>query len=246
MENAIFVGLSRQMVLQRQMDAVANNIANMNTAGYRSQQMLFETYLADVDDPGPGQGHEMSMVIDQAMVADLRPGPLVETGNEFDLALMGDGFLRVQTPSGPRYTRSGHLSLDGQRQLVNTSGLPLLTADGGTITIPAGTERITITEDGTVSADNAQVGRIDIVEFDEPHRLEPLGASLFVTNEAPRPAEATTVMQGAIESSNVEPIVEMTQMIAIARAYETTQQILQNEHERQQSAIRRLGQMAST
>ena len=246
MENASYIAMSRQMVLRRQLEVVANNLANMNTAGYRSQQMQFQTYLADQGSRPGGVGDSMTMVIDRAVMSDLRPGPIVETENALDVALLGDGYLRVGTPAGPRYTRNGHLSLDEQGQLVNAGGLPVLDRGGNAIAVPRDAELISISEDGTVSADDAQVGVIDLVEFNDPHRLEPLGGGLFVTNEPPMPAERTSVLQGAIESSNVQPIVEMTQMIQIARSYESTQRMLQDEHERQRTAIRRLGQMSAS
>ena len=245
MENAQYVGLSRHMALQRQMATVANNIANMNTAGYRSQQMLFQSHMHEPDASGAPAHTSMSMVIDHALLADTRAGAIIDTQNALDVALVGDGFLRVQSEAGPRYTRSGHLSLDLDGQLVNSLGRPVMTPTNGAIVIPPGTDRISIAEDGTVSADDVLVGQIDIVEFDDPRQLEPLGGTLFATNSVPRPAENTSLVQGAIENSNVQPIVEMSQMIEIARAYESTQRMMQNEHERHQSAIRRLGQMAS-
>ena len=246
MENASYIALSRQMALRRQLDVVANNLANMNTAGYRSQQMQFQTYLADRGSVTGAGDQPMSMVIDRAVMTDLRPGPIVETENALDVALLGDGYLRVGTPGGPRYTRNGHLSLDEDGRLVNAGGLPVLDPAGNPIEVPRDAERVSISEDGTVSAGDVQVGTIGLVEFAEPHRLEPLGGGLFVTNETPTPTERTSLLQGAIESSNVQPIVEMTQMIQIARSYESTQRMLQNEHERQRTAIRRLGQMSAS
>lgn len=245
MENASYIGLSRQMVLRRQMEVVANNIANMNTAGYRGEHMLFQSHMMEPDRPGQRNDHGISMVLDQAVVRDLRPGAMVQTGNPLDIAIVGEGYLVLDTPAGPRYSRNGHLSLDTERRIVDASGLPVMDANGGAISVPDGTADITISANGDVTADNAQIGTINIVGFDNELGLTPLGGGLYVSNDLPRPAQDTQVIQGSYENSNVQPIVEMTTMIQLARSYQSTQKFVQDEHERQVTAIRRLGQMTA-
>ena len=243
MENTLYIGLSNEMALQRQMSVVANNIANVNTAGYRTQQMLFQNYMAEPD--ATDRDLDVAMVIDQAVVADLRPGALVQTGNPLDVALTGDAYLVVDTPAGPRYTRNGHLSLDAESRLVDSSGLPLLDTDGQAIEIPTSAAAITIGRDGSISADDLVVARLNVVSFEDPLGIRPLGGGLHVTNEQPRAAEGVEVIQGAIENSNVQPVVELTRMIEISRQYAATQQMMADENNRQRQAIRRLGEMAA-
>ena len=252
MENSIYTGLSRQMALRRQMDVVANNIANMNTAGFRSQQMLFVEAVMEADQPGVSRDSEVSMVIDQGVVRDLRPGRLEQTGNPLDVAVHGDGYMVVETPSGPRYTRSGHLAIDGERRLTDATGLPIMSDGDQPMVVPQTARDITISASGAVSyIDGAgdptaliEIGRIKLVAFNDEINLTALGGGLYVTNEAPHDAENTDLIQGAIEQSNVQPVVEMTRMIEISRQYASNQKLLEDEHERINTAVRRIGQMA--
>ena len=252
MENSIYTGLSRQMALRRQMEVVANNVANMNTAGFRSQQMLFLEAVMEADQPGISRDSEVSMVIDQGVVRDLRPGRLEQTGNPLDVAIQGDGYMVVETPSGPRYTRSGHLAIDEERRLTNAIGLPLLGENDQPMVIPQTARDITIAASGAVSyIDGAgdpteliELGRIKLVAFNDEINLTTLGGGLYVTNEAPHEAQNTNLIQGAVEQSNVQPVVEMTRMIEVSRQYASTQKLLDDEHERINTAVRRIGQMA--
>jgi flagellar basal-body rod protein FlgF len=252
MENSLYIGLSRQMALRRQMDVVANNIANMNTAGFRSQQMLFLEQVMEADKPGVTQDTEVSMVIDQGVARDLRPGRLEQTGNPMDVAVQGEGYMVVDTPSGPRYTRSGHLAVDDERRLTDASGLPIMSTEDQPFVIPQTARDVTIAANGDVSyidsaGDPTQpvaLGRIKLVAFNDEVRMTTLGGGLYVTNEAPHDAQNTDLIQGAIEHSNVQPVVEMTRMIEISRQYSSNQRLLESEHERINTAIRRLGRMA--
>ena len=255
MENPIYVALSRQMVLRRQMDIVANNIANMNTAGFKAQQMVFREHLMEPSAPAPVSGPDLalSMVIDQGTVRDMRPGRMNETGNPLDIALEGSGYLVVDTVAGPRYTRNGHLALDPDRQLVDGAGLPVMGKEGGPIVIPDDAAEIMISENGGVTAIGEgagavpqQVGTLRLVEFEEERRLTPLGGGLYATNQVPIDSEATRVIQGSIELSNVQPILEITQMINVSRQYQSTQSLLQQENDRLRSAIQRLGRMTQS
>ena len=243
MENTIYAGLSRQMALRRQMEVVANNIANMSTAGYRSEQMLFVEYMNEPDGPGYGNDDAVAMVLDQGTVRDMRPGPMVRTDNPFDVAIEGRGYLVVETPAGPRYTRNGHLSLDVDRRLVDGSGLPVLGTGDQPITVPQNAGDVSISANGDVSADGQIVGSIRLVEFDDELRMVPLGGGLYVTNQMPADSADTELRQGFIEQSNVLPIVEMTRMIEVSRSYQSTSRLLNDEHERQRQTIRRFGQM---
>jgi flagellar basal-body rod protein FlgF len=214
--------------------------------------MLFLEQVMEADKPGVPRGPGVSMVIDQGVVRDLRPGRLEQTGNPLDVAVQGDGYMVVETPGGPRYTRSGHLAIDGDRRLTDATGLPIVGTQDQQFVVPQTARDIRIAANGDVSyIDGAgdptvpvQLGRIKLVAFDDEINLTALGGGLYVTNEMPHEAQNTDLIQGAIEQSNVQPIVEMTRMIEISRQYSSNQRLLQDEHERINTAVRRLGRMA--
>ena len=243
MENAIYTSLSREIALQRQMEVVANNIANMNTAGFRSQQVLFQTYMAEPQGAAPDT--TFSMVIDQAVVRDLRAGAIIPTDNPLDVAVRGEGYLVVETPAGPRYTRNGHLSLDAENRLVDSNGLPLLDVNGTSIQIPNGASTITISPQGDVSADDLLVSRLALAGFDDELAMSSLGGGLYATNELPREAQNTELLQGSIENSNVSPIVEMTRMIEVNRQYQAVAKLIQDDHELIRTTLRRIADMTT-
>jgi len=237
MENPIYVALSRQMALRRQLDVISNNIANMNTTGFKQQRMLFTEFLER-----PGMHEQVSFVQDRAVVRDLSVGGLTQTGNPLDLSLTGHGYFTVDTANGPRYTRAGNFRLNDQRQLVDGGGLPVLADNGQPITIPDGTKDIKVTADGVVSTELGQVGKLNIVTFKNEQLMTEVGAGLYVTDEEPQPAPADTkVAQGLLENSNVKPVVEMTSMLEIQRQYQSTQRLIDSEHERMRTMIQRLG-----
>ncbi|MBP2298779.1 flagellar basal-body rod protein FlgF [Azospirillum picis] len=240
MENSIYVALSRQMALQRQLDVTSNNIANMNTTGYKNQRMLFTEFLEK-----PGLHEKVSFVQDRAVVRDLSNGPMTQTGNPLDLALTGQGYFTVDTASGPRYTRAGNFRLNDQRQIVDAGGLPLLANNGQPLTVPAGTTDIKVSGDGTIATELGPVGKLNIVTFKKEQLMTEVGNGLYVTDEQPEPAPADTkVAQGLLETSNVKPVVEMTQMIEIQRQYMSAQRMIENEHERIRGMLQKLGRTA--
>lgn len=237
MENSIYVALSRQMALQRQLDVTSNNIANMNTTGYKNQRMLFTEFLEK-----PGLHERVSFVQDRAVVRDLSVGGMTQTGNPMDLALTGQGYFTVDTAGGPRYTRAGNFRMNDQRQMVDGGGLPVLADNGQPITLPAGTSDVKISGDGTVSTELGPVAKLNIVTFKNEQLMTEVGAGLYVSDEEPQPAPADTkVAQGLLEGSNVKPVVEMTQMIEVQRSYMSAQRVVDNEHERIRSMIQKLG-----
>ncbi len=236
MENPIYIGLSRQMVLQTQMDLVANNIANMNTPGYRAQNMVFKEHLSAPS----GANDALSMVSDFGQFQVTKPGSMKKTGNPFDLALNGPGYFGIQTPDGSKYTRAGNFEINALGELVTPAGYPVASAGGGTIVVPDDGGPVKITSDGTISNSNGEIAKLMVVEFENEQALDPEGDNLYGTDEQGTPSEITTVTQGAIEGSNVQPVQEMTQMIRVLREFQMVQKSLQSEHDRQRSVIQRL------
>lgn len=239
--NAQLIGLSRQIALQRQMDVVANNIANVNTTGFKAENLLFEEYVMPVarNQDFPTLDQPLSYVQDWATMHDLSGGAMVQTGNEFDVALNGDGFFAVQTPAGERWSKSGALQLDATGTLVNSSGHPVL-GEGGPIQFGAEETGLLIAADGSVSSSAGAKGRLRLVEFANAQELTREGQNLFAGG-TPIAATNTRVMQGFIEKSNVSGVSEMAEMIRVTRAYESAATMAQKQDDMRRDAIRRLG-----
>jgi flagellar basal-body rod protein FlgF len=246
MENPSYIGLSHQLVLRDQMAVVAQNVANMNTPGFKAQRVLFQNFVIEADAAASRQGEArpLNMVIDQAVVRDGRAGALDRTGNPLDVALMGEGYLTVETPAGPRYTRNGRLSMDADRTLIDGNGLPVLDQGGQAIRIPEGRGDIEIAGDGTISADGEEVAQLGLARFADPAGLRLMGGNLLATNERPEPDRDTRIAQGMLERSNIQGAVEMTRMMEISRAYERAQTLIKSEDERQKKAIETLGKLS--
>ena len=242
MENSIYIAMSQQSALQREIGVVANNIANMNSPGFKGQAPLFLRYIEKID----GQElrdtrlRQMALVNDYGTVTDFRAGPINATSNPLDVALHGDGFIVLQRGQDRVYTRNGHFQLDAQRRLVSTNGDLVLGQNNQPIQFPENDNDITITNDGSIANKDGVINKLQIVKFDKPQFVEPVGDSLFTTKEAEVPATDTDVKQGFLEGSNVNGIKSMTEMIEVQRAYERASQIVQQEHERMRKAADRI------
>jgi len=243
MENALLIGLSRQMAMERNMAIIANNLANMNTTGYKSESMLFDEYVMPVaSEDSPDKS--LSFVQDMGLNRNLADGKLDPTGNPFDVAISGDGYFRVQTDSGVRYTRNGHFSLDAEGRLVDVSGNPVLDDNGSVITFRPDEENITIARDGTISTDQGQRGKLGLVSFDNERLLTAAGGTLYTTDQTEVPVEKPHLVQGALEGSNVNAILQMTNMIDVTRSYASAQKLVDRADEMRREAITQLGQAA--
>lgn len=239
MENATLIAASRAVALERQMSVIANNVANMDTNGFKSGKPLFIEQLNKMSDT-----EKYSMVENRGILRDLSSGPVSQTGNPLDLALEGDGYFTVDTLNGPRYTRAGNFSLNDQRELTNANGLPVLDENGSRLSIPANARDINISDDGMVTTELGQVGRIGVVRFEREQFMTELGNSLYSTDENPIAEPATKIRQGFLEGSNVQAVREMTDMIEVNRQYQNIQKILSNEHDRLRNAYSKLSKLS--
>jgi len=245
MQNALLIGLSRQVALSRELDVVANNIANLNTFGYKADGSLFEEYLSS--SARTESGGRISYVRDRGLWRDMSMGPIERTGNPLDLAIDGDAMFAVQTPRGERYTRNGALHLDATGQLVTSEGNPVL-GTGGPIVLQPNDREISISRDGTISVRNGasrndiQRGKLRLVSFARPQALQKDGGSTFkaAPDNAPQETDKATIQQGAIEQSNVRGVVEMSRMIEITRAYTQVSTMLQQQGDLSQQSIDKL------
>lgn len=234
MDTTSYLALSRQVTLQRHLATLATNIANASTSGYRAQHTVFEQVLLQAGDAG-----RVAFVQDVALARDLSPGPVEQTGNPLDVALEGSGYLSFATPAGTRYGRAGRLELDAEGRLVGPEGHPVLDDGGNPISLPADDLAITVGPDGTISGRSGPLARLGIVDFAHEQALERTGDGLLAATEFPAPASTTRVVQGALEGSNVQPVVEMTAMLETVRAFEGAQKLLDTEHELERQAIER-------
>jgi flagellar basal-body rod protein FlgF len=250
MENAVLVGLSRQMALHREMDIVANNVANLNTTGFKSDGALFEQYLMPVarDNGFRGADSRINFVQDRASWLDLSQGPIQQTGNPLDVAVQGTGFLVVQTPRGERYTRNGALQINARGELVTSEGHQVL-GESGPITFQNTDRDITINADGSIRVREGDVdsarGTLRIVDFERPQQLKKDGGSTFqaAADLPPRAAAESRIVQGAVEKSNVQGVLEMTRLIEVSRSYSSVAAILQQQGELRRDVITRLAEV---
>jgi len=244
MENAQLVSLSRQIALQRQMDVVANNMANINTTGFKAEDLLFKQYdmpvAADNDFPG---SQTVAYTEDWATVHNMTTGALDQTGNPLDLALSGPGFLSVQTPAGTRYTKAGSLAINAQGTLVDLSGNPVLSTSGP-VQFDSNDSDIIISKDGTISTSQGTKGKLAIAEFADPQAMTREGKNLW-NGPAPIAPTETSVVQGSVERSNVSPVEEMAQMIRVQRAYEQMADLMSRQDDLRNNAVQKLGSLAA-
>lgn len=232
MENSILVTLSAQSALRRRLDVVANNLANASTTGFKREQVLFAAHLPPPSIGVVSRGGRPVMVRDTATVADHAQGRLERTDNPLDVAIRGDGYFVIETAGGNRYTRDGHFRLDPSGRLVTEDGDPVLDAGGGPIVIGPENAQIAIAADGTLSSELGELGRLNVVRFDRPQSLEPAGGGLWWAADVPQAVEYPSLVQGMLESSNVQPIQEINDLIRVHRAYDQAKQFTDREDER--------------
>jgi len=245
MQDILLVGLSRQVALRRELDVVANNIANIDTTGYKGSSALFEEYLSSAT--SSDQNSPISFVRDSATYIDMSRGPLQRTGNPLDLAIDGGAFFAVQTPNGVRYTRNGAFKIDATGQIVTNDGYPVL-GDGGPITLQPSDSRLQVNPDGTVSVRegnsnaDSQRGKLRLVRFANTKQLQKDGASMFNYLGTDQPKQDTTskVIQGSLEKSNVKGVLEMARMIEITRSYQEVAAMMQQQSNMGTTAINQL------
>ena len=240
LENASYVNVSHQVALRRQMDIIANNIANLNTTGYRGERALFEEFLVPTS-----ENQEVSFVQDIGLIRDLAEGEMQPTGNPLDLAIGGQGFFVVESEGGPLYTRNGNFTTNDVGQLVTNEGLLILDEDNQPIQLDLADGELTISGDGTITSDLGPIARLQVVKFENPQSLQKLGSTLYSANEQPTPVEDVKVVQGMLEKSNVQAVLEITRMIDVMRSYQSTQRMVDTGHELQRRAIDKLGRAAS-
>jgi flagellar basal-body rod protein FlgF/flagellar basal-body rod protein FlgG len=251
MDNALLIGLSRQVTLGRELEVVANNLANINTTGYKADSTIFEQFLMPEASAGqfPPGSRQPAFVRDRTTWHDFGSGPIQRTGGPLDVAIDGDAFLVVQTAAGQRYTRNGALQISATGALVTHAGDPVLGV-GGPIQFQNTDHDISIGEDGTItvregaSATSDSVrGQLQLAQFADNGALRKEGSNLFsapvgVASQSASPN--VRVVQGSIEQSNVSAVSEMARMVEITRSYEQIAGLLQQQNSQRTTALDKL------
>jgi flagellar basal-body rod protein FlgF len=245
MDTTQLVCLSQELSAYQSMDSIANNLANVSTPGFKGEAPKFQEYL-DQEQPSEGQTgtQSVSFVQQTGMMRDMSEGHIDITSAPFDAAINGSGYFVVQTANGTRYTRNGHFSLDQSGRIVDDAGDPIQ-GQGGDITIQQTDGDIHIAGDGTVSGINGQIGQLNIVDFADDRALVREGASLYSTTQIANTATDATVQQGAIESSNIQPVVEISKMIEVMRSYQAVINLSTSQANSEQQTLDKLATVQS-
>ncbi|MDL2313971.1 flagellar basal-body rod protein FlgF [Desulfovibrio sp. OttesenSCG-928-C14] len=256
MQNAMFSGLFGALTTEHRMNSIANNLANINTVGYKRDTHAFrDTFIMFAHDhimepvattrseklfPEPMHMARPRLAVSQT---DFSQGGLKSTGAPLDLAISGDGFFKYLTPQGEYYSRNGHFRLDAEGTIITEQGFPVL-GDGAEIVVPAGVKNLLIAEDGRVFGDGELLGQIQIVSVEDPLQLEKLGANMY----RPRgdgeveEVEATGwIAQGFLEMPNVDVVYEMVNMIETQRQFEAYQKVMQTSDAIDREATTKVG-----
>ena len=252
MENTLLVGLSRLVTLERQVDAVANNVANINTNGFKADRSLFEEYLRSSahEDNFQRSDRRVSFVQDRGSYKDFAAGNTEMTKNPLDVSIDGKGLFVVQTPAGERYTRDGGFQINNQGQLVTAGGNPVLGTSGPIVFQPTD-KQINISADGNVTVlegtgrTDSVRGKLRIASFTNPQTLVKDGSNLYSAGQgtAAQTDNTSRVRQGYIEKSNVNAVTEMSRMVEITRTYAQIATLLQQQGDLHRTAIDKLAEV---
>ncbi len=256
MQDSVYNGLFVALTQEFRLNIIANNLANVNTIGFKREKLSFKDvlfhYAHDLADPNIGiKGGVVwpeADILTQPRINDKNivfdQGPVRKTGNPLDLCIDGKGFFKITTPNGIFYTRDGQFKLNNQGVLVNNHGFEVM-GSGGPIQIPVGTKDIFINEKGEIFADGNLVGQLDIVFVSNPSQLIKIGNNLFQikkgSNSQEVQASNVRVIQGFLEESNVNVVKEMVEMIEVLRSFEAAQRVMSFTNEEDRNLINKVG-----
>jgi flagellar basal-body rod protein FlgF len=244
MDQGIYTAAAGAIAMEDRLNVISNNIANLNTTGFKKDRMSFEKYMKQLDTSSLYPGQYKAVPIDVIAVSksiDLSEGAPVKTGNVLDIAVMGEGFFVVNTEKGPRYTRAGSFQLSTENAIITPEGYRVQ-GNGGDVTIDPEKSDIVIDSMGKITQDQDELSTLQIVKI-PPEALERQGNNLFSVKEGfmPQPVETVSLVQGSIEKANVEPISEMVEMIATARAYDSFQKVIRSVNDAYSYSMRNVG-----
>jgi flagellar basal-body rod protein FlgF len=234
MSSGIYIAAAGAVAQSNALDATSNNIANASTAGFHGDRITFKEAMT------AAKSKDVAVVGGGTSRVDSQAGAMSQTGNPLDLALEGDGMFSVQTPNGPRYTRAGNFQLDDTRRLVTVDGMQVRGEGGAPIVIPPEAQAIAIGADGSVTADGTQVGKLELVNF-ASKQLKREGSSLFSASGKPIAGEPPKVRSGMLESSNVNVVRGVVDLVKVSRQYESLMRVIQGYHDVESRAARDIG-----
>lgn len=232
MDGTTYLMATKQLSNLRNLERTSNNIANANTSGFKEDKLAFDQYLVKDMDGKTAYG------TDVYSYSNYDQGAFNTTYRQLDAGIEGDGFFTILTPDGIRYTRSGNFHLDTDRRLVTAQGHAVVSADGGEIVLDETDIEVTISEDGTISANNAERGVIGVVEFENPRLMTKLGNGLFATDQEPGGMENSRVLQGVLEESNVNSVQQISTLIELNRETAITSNMINENFQLQRSAFK--------
>lgn len=247
MDNTSYIALSRQMALWKQMNIVSNNVANMNTAGYKQDNALFTSYINQTPAAAGVGAAPQFFTMDFGDFQDFGEGAFKNTGNTFDLAIKGDGFFCVETRDGEKYTRKGQFTLNEDGALTTTDGDFVMSENNTPLFFAPGETEITISESGDVITENGVIGRLKIAQFADNQKLLKTSGVLFDNREGNAVVFGSgnyRIAQGMVEASNVNAVAEMTNLVKIQRSYDYVQQMIDEEHDRLSNTISTFAELA--
>jgi len=227
MNSGLYAACAGLLAQSQALDLAANNLANVNTTGYKGQFPSFHATLANAASSSAVARAVNDFGVLGGSRTDVAQGTLEHTGNDLDFALQGEGWFAVQTSSGRLYTRNGSFHVDKKGQLVTADGNPVLGAQGP-VTIPAG--KLSVSGDGTISVDGALSGRLTIVNFAAGTELTPVGGSYFSAPAGNEKVSGANIVQGSLENSNVDGISAAVGLVALQRRADMLQQALTAFH----------------
>ncbi len=241
MQDSLYVTLSAQVALENRMTSIASNVANINTAGFRGEEIKFDTFLSKAaSDPVSFASTGKSYITRQA-------GPVNYTGNSLDVAVSGNAWLAIRTPTGMVHTRDGRMTISEAGTLQTVAGHPVLDPGGAEIFIDTNAGPVAISRDGTMAQNGVQVGALGLFEIGENANLSRWENSGVIPDRPSTPVAdfvANGIEQGYVEGSNVNPITEMTRLITVTRAFEQMANATQTSERSMQDAIEKLGQVS--
>lgn len=235
METAGYASLSRQVGLVRELQVVANNVANSVTTGYRQEGLVFSEFVKDAEHGD----RDLSLTRASARNISLEQGSLNQTDGRFDLAIEGEGFFQVETDLGPRLTRAGSFSTNANGALLTPAGDRVLDEAGAPVFVPPD-QPVNIASDGTISADGQPLGRVGLFLPADPYDLHREDGVLFRVDGPVDPVANPRILQGFLEGSNVNPVQQIARLVEIQRAYEMGQSFLDAEDQRIRESVKTL------
>jgi flagellar basal-body rod protein FlgF len=241
MQSGLYVSLSGQVALERRLETIANNVANMNTVGYRGDGVSFAAELLKAGDQQVAFASAGDGYISRAA------GPLTKTDNPLDLAVQGDGWFAIRTPAGTTYTRDGRMELTENGALQTLNGYPVLDAGGAPIQLDSSAGPPTISADGMITQDGKQIAAVGLFSIPDDAHLSRTVNSGVISDKPATPILDFTqngVIQGSSEGSNINPITEMSKLISVTRAFDSISSAMTQSESSLQDAIKTLGSSA--